>query len=266
MSQLIEPYVMRWLKTVDSVARLVSNFSKLGLKTNMAAALQGDQTESSNIIKRAKLYTQMADNRGVMVMDKNAEDMFLLNTPLSGLHELQAQAQEHMSGPTHIPLVKLFGISPTGLNASSEGEIMVYYDWTNAQQGSYLQPRLENILKLLQLNRYGKVDPNITIRWLPLNQPTDTELAQIRKSDADAGAAYIASGVISPDEERARLQSDPISGYDNLTGAAPDLASEEHARAEESADNAHERGEEAAENQHERDKELAEIDVKAKAK
>ncbi len=35
MSQLIEPYVNRWLKTVDSVNRLISNFSKTGLKTNL---------------------------------------------------------------------------------------------------------------------------------------------------------------------------------------------------------------------------------------
>lgn len=269
MSQLIEPYVQRWLKTVDSVNRLLSNFSKLGLRTNMQAALAGDATEAGNVFKRIQLYTQAADNRGVLVMDKNSEEMFLLNTPLSGLHELQAQAQEHMSAPTHIPLVKLFGITPTGLNASSEGEIKVYYDWVSASQASFLGQHLSTLLDLLQLNRYGNIDQGIRLRWVQLDQPTDTELAQIRKSDADAAAVYITNGVITPDEQRQALQSDPNSGYDNLTGKAPPPptqtdAEHEHGLGEESKDKDHERGEESAEKAHERAKELATIDAKGK--
>lgn len=268
MSQLIEPYVNRWLKTVDSVNRLISNFSKLVLKTNMQDALSDSPGGAASLLQRLTAYVNMADSRGVLAMDMTQEDLELLNTPLSGLHELQAQAQEHMAAPTHIPLVKMFGITPTGLNASSEGEIKVYYDWVGASQVSTLGQHLPKIIDLLQLNRYGDIDPGIAIQWIPLDTPTDHELSQIRKSDADAGAIYIAGGVISPEEERARLQNDPTSGYDNLTGPAPELPTEEdeHARGEESADNAHERNEEAAENQHTRDKELKKIDVAAKKK
>jgi phage-related protein (TIGR01555 family) len=267
MSQLIDPYVQRWLKTVDSVNRLLSNFSKLGLKTNLQTALAGDLAAAGTMLKRLQLYTQTSDNRGVLVMDKNSEEFFLLNTPLSGLHELQAQAQEHMCAPTHIPLVKSTGITPAGLNASSEGEIKVYYDWCSASQEAFLGPHLKTILDLLQLNRYGSIDPGIKIRWIPLDQPSDVELAAIRKSDADAGAVYITNGVVAPEEERERLQGDPASGYDNLSGPAPTPPQEaDHALGEESADNAHQRGEESAEASHERAKELAKIDGKNKDK
>jgi phage-related protein (TIGR01555 family) len=267
MSQLIDPYVQRWLRTVESVNRLLSNFSKLGLKTNLQTALAGDIASAQAMLKRVQLYTQTSDNRGVLVMDKNSEEMFLLNTPLAGLHELQAQAQEHMAAPTHIPLVKGTGITPSGLNASSEGEIKVYYDWCHASQEAFLGPHMKTLIDLLQLNRYGTVDPGIKVRWIPLDQPTDVELAAIRKSDADAGAVYITNGVIAPEEERERLQGDPTSGYDNLDGPAPTPPEEaQHQLGEESADKAHERSEESAEAQHERTKELAKIDDKGKAK
>ena len=40
--------------------------------------------------------------------------------------------------------------------------------------------------------------------------------AEVRKTAADAGVAYIGAGVISPEEERERLAADPESGYVNL--------------------------------------------------
>jgi hypothetical protein len=70
------------------------------------------------MLKRAQLFNMMRDNRGVMMLDKDSEEFFQHNTPLSSLTELQAQAQEHMAAPTHIPLVKLTGVTPAGLNAS----------------------------------------------------------------------------------------------------------------------------------------------------
>ena len=41
LSQLIEPYVERWLKTVGSVNKLISNFSIINLQIDMSAVLEG---------------------------------------------------------------------------------------------------------------------------------------------------------------------------------------------------------------------------------
>jgi hypothetical protein len=59
-----------------------------------------------------------------------------LLTPRWALSMLQAQAQEQMAAVSSIPLVKLLGIAPTGLNASSDGEIRVFYDYIHALQQS----------------------------------------------------------------------------------------------------------------------------------
>lgn len=266
LSQLIEPYVVRWLKTVDSVNRLISNFSINGVKTDMAAML-AEGGDSTSVIKRAQLFNQMRDNRGVMLLDKDSEDFFQHNTPLSGLDKLQAQAQEHMAAPTHIPLVKLNGITPGGLNASSEGEIKVWYDWVASEQQDVLTPHLHTILKVIQLHLWGKVDPNIRFEWVPLDTPTDKEESEMRKADADRDAVYITNGVLAPDEARERLRNDPKSGYAFITGDAPEpLLEKEHELGEESADLAHQRGEESAEAAHERQKELAKMEKKNQKK
>lgn len=241
LSQMIEPYVVRWLKTVDGVNKMINNYSTSGVSTNMQAELAGEDGEA---VKRAHLFNVMRGNLGLMVLDKDSEEFFQYNTPLSELSKLQAQAQEHMAAPTHIPLVKLTGISPSGLNASSEGEIKVFYDFIAAEQENTLDTVLTAILKIVQCHLWGAIDPDIKHQWVPLDTPTDTELAQIRKSDADAAAIYIDRGTISPDEDRERLRNDPNSGYTHLTGLAPDPPmQQEHELGEESAESAHARGE-----------------------
>ena len=223
LSQLMEPYVFQWLRTRNSISDLIHNFSVLILKTEMQTVLQGDVGSGQGLLDRVRLFTQSRDNQGLMVLDKSTEEMEQIAVPLSGLSDLQAQAQESMAGPSHIPLVKLLGVTPTGLNASSEGEIKVFYDFIRASQQSLFAKHLKTVIDILQLHLFGMIDSAITFEFVTLTSPSVRELAEIRKGDADSGVRYIESGVIDPQEERERLMSDPNSGYENLSGDAPEL-------------------------------------------
>jgi phage-related protein (TIGR01555 family) len=214
MSQLMEPYVNQWLRTRNSVSDMLHSFSISGVKTDMQATMGGD--DGDELIKRAELFNATRDNRGLMLLDKDSEEFFQFNVPLSGLDALQAQAQEHMAAPTHIPLVKLLGVTPTGLNNSSDGEITVFYDYVRAQQELLFRPHLTIVLDLIQLSLFGEIDPDIDFEFVPLAEPSAPDLGKLRKDDADAGVAFINAGVISPEEERERLANDPSSGYSNI--------------------------------------------------
>ena len=216
MTQLMMPYVERWLRTVDSVSDLLHSFSLSGIKTDMSAILSGSDDGDTNIMLRAELYNRLRDNRGLMLLSKEEEEFFQFNTPLSGLDALLAQSQEQMAAPSHTPLVKLLGITPSGLNASTEGEIAVYYDHIRAMQENLLRDPLDKLLKLVQLHLFGKVNDNITFDFVPLQQMSETELSTIRKSDTDRDVAYIQAGVVSAEEVRGRLASEPDSGYNGI--------------------------------------------------
>jgi phage-related protein (TIGR01555 family) len=220
LSQLMEPYVQRWLKTVDSVNRLISNYSTSGIKTNMQATLEGSQDHGS-ITKRAQLFNMLRDNRGLLLLDKESEDFFQFNTPLSALPDLQAQAQEHMAAPSHIPLVKLTGITPAGLNASSEGELKVWYDHVSAEQVNGYNPNMDIIMKVMQCHLWGKIDPKIGYQWVELDSPTDKELSEMRSADAKADSAYLDKGVVGKKEVRQRLRKSATSGYSFLESDEP---------------------------------------------
>lgn len=215
LSQLIEPYVDRWLKTVGGVNRLINNFSLIVLKTNMSAVLQeGDN--GADLLKRLKLARMHGDNSGAFAVDFNTEELEQLAVPLSGLAELQQQAVDHMAYPTHIPLVVLTGVTPSGLNASSDGEIEVYHDWNRSEQYAVLRRPLKYVLDVVQLDMYGKIDPDIGFKFKPIKQITGQARAEIKKTEAEQDVAYIDAGVVSAQEVREKVARDPESGFVNI--------------------------------------------------
>ena len=216
MSQLAEPYVDNWLRTRQSVSDLISNFSITALATSMDQALQGDELAADNVFNRAELFTLTRTNKGVMLLDKEREELVQINTPLSGLAELQSQSQEQMCSVSHIPAVVLLGISPTGFGNLAEGEIRAFYDWVASLQETYWRKPIEQIINILQLTMYGMVDPDITVAFQPLYQMTPKELAEIRTADATTDAAYLDRQVLAPEEVREKLARNPESGYQGL--------------------------------------------------
>ena len=215
LSQLAEPYVNNWLRTRQAVSDLINNFSITALKTDMAQMLQGD-CDGTDILNRADFFTLTRSNRGLMLLDQTAEDLVQLNTPLSGLSDLQAQSQEHMCSVSRIPAMILTGISPSGLNASSEGEIRSFYDWVSSQQETFYKPPLWICIQLLMLHLWGEIDPTITMEFCPLWQVSAKEQSDIRVNNANADAVYLDRSVVSPEETRERLAKDPDSGYSGI--------------------------------------------------
>ena len=225
LSQMAKPYVDNWIRTRQSVSDLVSNFSVSGIKTNMAATLQAG---GDDMFKRLDLFNALRDNSGAMMLDKDTEDWFNISTPLSTLDALQAQSQEHIAAVCGIPLIKLLGISPAGLNSSSEGEIRIFYDWIAAYQEQFFATNLHRLLGFIQLSLWGEVDEDISATFEPLWSLDEAALAGIRKTDAETGQILIDSGAISTEEERRRVAEDPDTPYAGLDpDDVPDLLEEE---------------------------------------
>ena len=214
LSQLAVPYVDYWLSTRDSVGDLLRNFSTCVYMTNMDDVLSGGSGQ--NFIARAQAFTQMRDNQGLMVLDKAKEDFVKHDTSLAGLDKLQAQAQEHMAAVAKTPLSILLGITPTGLNASSDGEVRTFYDYVADLQEALFRSNLEIIIKVVCLSELGYVDEDITFDFAPLMEMSEKERSLIRKSNSDSATAYNLLGAVSAEEIRENLINDPESGWNNL--------------------------------------------------
>ncbi|EIV9529811.1 TPA: DUF1073 domain-containing protein [Klebsiella aerogenes] len=227
LSQIAEPYVDNWIRTRDSVGDMVHSYSTSGFKTNLQSTLAGGS--GSDIFDRAELFNNLRDNRGLMILDQQSEEFFQFNTPLSGLDTLQAQSQEHMCSVSGQPLVKFTGITPNGLNASSDGEIRVFYDDIHAEQEAVFRDNLVEVLNIIQLSEFGEIDTDISFRFEALMELSAEEKANIRKTEAETDDILVNNvGSLSPDDSRERLANDPDSPYHSLeTNSNDELEDEE---------------------------------------
>jgi len=172
--------------------------------------------DGTGLFARIKLFTATRSNKGVMVLDKDREELEQLAVPLGGLHELQAQAQEQMCTASREPSVIMTGVSPSGFGNVAEGEMGAWRDWIRANQEAHARNPIETILKIVQLSLYGSIDPEIGITFNPLYQMTEEQLSTIRMNDSTRAGNLIDRGVIDPQEEREKLARDPESGYTGL--------------------------------------------------
>lgn len=175
------------------------------------------QEGSEDFLKRAKMFTLLRTNGALMMIDKATEEFFQFNAPLGTLDALQAQAQEHMASVAKIPLVKLLGIQPAGLNASSEGELQTYEQNIHSYQEKFMRAPATRVIDFIQMSKFGEVDPDIGFGFEPLDEMDEKERAEIRKIDAETDAILVNDcNAITPEEVRARLANDEKSGYTDI--------------------------------------------------
>ncbi len=139
----------------------------------------------------------MQVNEGLTLLD--GEDEFASTAySFAGLSDMMLQFGQQLSGSSQIPLVRLFGQAPSGLNSTGEGDIRLYYDSINAKQESTLRRPWEVLLKVLWRSTFGKPAPkDLEFTFAPLwQQPPETK-ANTAKTNTETVLGAMEAGVIS---------------------------------------------------------------------
>lgn len=215
MFQLMKPYVERYQRTADSVAQIVQAFSLTILSTDMSGILTSGESDA-NLWLRAGIFNRFRENSGMMLLDKESEEIDQINTPLTSLPELLTKSQEQMAGPSHTPLVKLLGITPNGLGASTDGEVRVYYDYIMAQNEAHVGPMIKTFSDLVQLDLFGEIDPAIKWEFNPLYQLNALELANVQSVNMLTAKNGVEGGIVSSQEARQALSKDEQSPFNGI--------------------------------------------------
>ena len=191
------------------------------------ALAMGGKTESA-VIKQFQYIRLMQTNEGITLLDKN--DTF---TPhqytFSGLADMLIQFGQQISGAVNIPLVRLFGQSPSGFN-SGEADLRNYYDNVGKLQESMLRMPVHKILETLCMSVNGKPLPDdFEFDFNSLWQPSEVEKSQIVNSDVTALNTAFQSGMITKKIAMKELaQNSHTTGrFSNITDEDIENAQEE---------------------------------------
>lgn len=211
LTQLAHDYVANWQQTRNYVNKMLKSFSTTTLKTNMSKTLAGKVDR--DITQRLNVWAMMRDNNGIFAIDKNSEELEQINTPLAGLKDLKEQALEELCVVARQPRVKLLRKGAAGLNASSEGEIRMYYDDVHATQEDVMRKPLKRLIEIIQLSLFGVIDDAIDFEFVPLYQLSEKERSDVRAQDAKTRLTDIQAGVVTQEEARQSLAADEGCPY-----------------------------------------------------
>lgn len=155
----------------------------------------GGQAEE-NLLRMFHHMRYLQTNEGITLLDK--EDEFeTYQYSFSGISDMILQFGQQISGALGIPLVRLFGQSPAGLNSTGESDLRTYYDNIAAQQESRLREGLERILRVLHHSLFGEAPPpNFDFDFTPLWQTSTKEKADIAATVTSTVVQAFEAGII----------------------------------------------------------------------
>lgn len=226
----------------DAAAVLLQDFAQAVVKMKGYGALLGKEGPAAVEEVAAMMNLKRATN-GMMVLD--VEDEFeRKSTPVTGLPDLLDRFAQRLAAAAGMPVTRLMGMSPAGLNATGDQDGANWDDKVSGAQDSDLRPALNRLLKLTFLAKAGptngKEPSNWSFSFVPLKELSPVEEAQRRLAVAQADDIYLKNGVVAPEEVAVtRFGGDDYNdGKIQLVEADPAkraMAAQENAEAEAAA-------------------------------
>ena len=125
------------------------------------------------------LVRKYQSSEGLTLMD--AKDEFEAHSySFGGISDVMLQFAQQLAGSLQTPLVRLFGMSPAGLNSTGESDLAMYDDTIKQKQETHLRHAVETIYRLTHLSKFGTpLDENAKFEFRPLRQMTEEQRAAV---------------------------------------------------------------------------------------
>lgn len=160
-------------------------------------------------------------NFGLQLINR---DDTLQNTQykFEGLKDVYDSMCLDVSGASRIPVTKLFGRSPAGMNATGESDLQNYYDYVDTLRESNLRPVLERLLPIILISTIGYVPDDLDVQFPPLWTPTAKEVGEIVKLKGQAVIDAFQAGLIDQGTAMAELKklSDETGMFESISDEA----------------------------------------------
>lgn len=151
-----------------------------------------DEGESA-YMRRWDLAAKLKSVANVMLLDGQDQwDQKTINW--TGLPDIIDKLLTIMSGAADIPVTRLIGKSPGGLNSTGESDLRNYYDSVRVKQDLQIAPMLAPLDEILIRSALGDRPDDIWYDWKPLWTPDEKERAETQKVRAETFQIELNSG------------------------------------------------------------------------
>lgn len=214
--------------TTAGVAQLVykAHLRTIQIEKLREILASGNAKAIEGLAAQMNFIRQYQSNEGLTVLD--ATDKFEAHSyTFAGLDNVLLQMGQQLSGASQIPLVRLFGQSPAGLNSTGDSDLRTYYDGIKQAQETTLRTPLGRLLAVMNRSVNKKPLPEgFAWEFVSLWQMTPEQKANVAKTKGEAVAAAYDSGIIDqPTAMRELRQASHETGvFTHITEAQIDEA------------------------------------------
>jgi len=120
----------------------------------------------------------------------------------SALPDVLQQFLILVSGASDIPLTRLLGQSPSGLSSTGEHDMKNYFDRVTSIQTLEIGPAVYKLDEALIRSALGSRPDEVFYTWVPLEQMSEKEQAEIGKMKAETANILTTTGLFMPEELR----------------------------------------------------------------
>lgn len=160
----------------------------------------------------------MESNFGTRAINKG-DNVYNLQYNFAGLKDVYDSMCLDLAGATRIPVTKLFGRSPAGMNATGESDLQNYYDYIDSLRESKLRPIIYKLLPILAMSAWGQIPEGLDIIFPPLWTPTAKEVAEIARAKTETIVSAFQAGLIDQQTAQKELKklAEETGLFDNIT-------------------------------------------------
>lgn len=155
-----------------------------------------DEASQRDLYNTLRAQNMLMNTMSLQVLSKD-DDFQTFDYTFSGLSDIYEQFMMDIAGAAEIPVTKLFGRSPAGLNATGEGDLRNYYDTVKQWQEAVLRPVLEKLLPVMCMSAWGAVPDDLDFEFNPIRDTSDQERAGLIQQTASAIVSVYQAGIIS---------------------------------------------------------------------
>lgn len=185
---------------------------------NLAQLLETDEGEDI-VLRRLRIIDMAKGIINSIAIDSEGEDYDFKSVSFAGVKDIIDTTCNMLSAVTNIPQTKLFGRSPSGENATGEGDLENYYTYVGKIQKLNLKKNLGTLIDIiLQAGKYkgefGDI-PDYKLSFKPLWSMSETEQAGVDQTKAateltkaQTAQVYVDMQALDASEVRKRLAED----------------------------------------------------------
>ena len=147
------------------------------------------------LVQNMDMIRRYQSIEGLTIID--AKDKFEghQNT-FAGMSDIIARMGEQISGALQVPLTRLFGQTPGGLNSDGDSSMRIYEDSIKRQQERWYRRPLDIVIPLCAINAKVELEPGWEYDFLSLRQMTEEQQAEINTADTNAVVAAQGTGLL----------------------------------------------------------------------